>query len=315
MEPGTGPRLDRWTVLGFVALAVIAGPVSSYTYPAFFAAMRFQTLTGVALSSAVAGMVLLLLGLRQRRLRGTEWAALGMLLLPQWLSVPLTAPYVHSISWLHGTPWGADLMLSVAAPLWLALLSALELVPVQVPRAVVGCAIAGVGAVFLAIPANAYAVAPSQLVVLTMHLLLNILTVFSWAFAAPRLAGVGTSSLAGWFLVLSAAGSALFGLVLEPGSWQGVDWRGVLGPLLVEAAVVAYSSWLWFWLLQRMTLAAFGMRALAVWTAALVPGFMLFGFMQWRLDLALGIALAAMVIALRARGVEEQPMALGLQNP
>jgi hypothetical protein len=69
---------------------------------------------------------------------------------------------------------------------------------------------------------------------------------------------------------------------------------------------------LWFWVLQRVTLGAFGMRALAAWLAAVIPGFAVFGFLEWRADVAIAVALSAVVISLRAAPVEEQPVALGL---
>jgi hypothetical protein len=93
-----------------------------------------------------------------------------------------------------------------------------------------------------------------------------------------------------------------------------LDSHEVWAPLLVEAAVVACSCWLWFWLLQRMTLAAFSMRPLAAWTAAMIPGFVYAGFLEWRIDAALVIALVAIVVALRARATEEQSVALGLSG-
>ena len=42
------------------------------------------------------------------------------------------------------------------------------------------------------------------------------------------------------------------------------------------------------------------------------PGFVMGGFTQWRVDLALAIAVGAIVVALRARVADEQPLALGL---
>jgi hypothetical protein len=85
--------------------------------------------------------------------------------------------------------------------------------------------------------------------------------------------------------------------------------------VLIMALVSAASWWLWFWLLQRMTMAAFGMRALAAWAAALLPGFLMYGFLSWRIDAAVAISLAALVIAVRARVTDEQPLALGLESP
>jgi len=100
--------------------------------------------------------------------------------------------------------------------------------------------------------------------------------------------------------------------VFERGAWQPIEWREMAIQLLVQAAVTACLWSLWFWLLERMPLAAFGMRALAVWAASIIPGFMLLGFMNWRVDVALAIAVAALVVALRARVADEQPTALGL---
>ena len=44
----------------------------------------------------------------------------------------------------------------------------------------------------------------------------------------------------------------------------------------------------------------------------MVPQFAMDGFQNWRADVALAIAVGAIVVALRARVVDEQPMALGL---
>ena len=302
--------------VAFAALAVLAGPVRSSTAAAFDAAMNLQTLAGGALSSSLAGVVLLLLGAarRQRMLRRRQRIALLALVLPQWIALPLTAPYAHSLSWLPPTPQGVAFLLTLGAPLWLALLAALEWVKVEVPRAVAGAAIAGIGAVYLVIPVDATRVTPQQAPMLVLQLLLNIAVVASWAYAAPRLAGAGTLAAAGWFLLLSALGDAGFAALLERNAWQPVDARGVWLPLLAEAAAIAASCWLWFWLLERMTLAAFSMRALAAWTATILPGFVVYGFRNWRIDAALAVSLAAIVVALRARVAEEQPLALGLRG-
>jgi hypothetical protein len=307
-------QLGFQVIVGFIVLAVLAGPVRAYTTNAFGAAMGFQPLAAGALSGAFAGIVLLASSVarRERVLRAPQWVALIVLLAPQWLMLPLTAPYVRNIPWLHETRWAVALMLSLAAPLWLALLSAMEVVAVEVPRAVAGAAIAGIAAVYLVVPVNAYGISANQTPVLAGELLLNILIVFSWAYSAPRLGAAGTLAVAGSFLLLSAAGDLVFSLIFERNGWQSVDVRGVVTPLLLEAAVVACSCWLWFWLLQRMTLAAFGMRALAAWVASVAPGFLMMGFTQWRIDTAFVIALAAIVIALRARIADERPAVLGL---
>jgi hypothetical protein len=315
MEPAPD-QSSRRVWLGFAALALLAGPVRSFTTDAFATAMGLQTLAGGALSGLLVGVVLLLFSVaRRERMPGrTQWIALFVLLLPQWLAVPLTAPYVSSIPGLHDVRWGVLLTLALAAPLWLGLLSSMEWISVEVPRAAIGAAIAGIGAVYLVIPAESYHLAWDQAPVLAIQLLLSIAVVWSWAYAAPRLADAGTSIVAASFLLLNALVSAGFSLLYERSVWQPVDWSGLRVPLLMEAAVVACSCWLWFWLLQRMTLAGFSMRALAAWVAGLIPGFVMFGFLQWREDAALAIALAAIVVALRARVAEEQPTALGLNS-
>jgi hypothetical protein len=118
--------------------------------------------------------------------------------------------------------------------------------------------------------------------------------------------------VAGSYLLLSALGNAGLSLVLDRRSWQPFAWREMAVPLLAQAAVIGCSWYLWFWLLQRISLAAFGMRALATWTASILPGFVLFGFLSWRVDLALAIAVAAIAVSLRAPRREEQPVTLGL---
>jgi hypothetical protein len=246
-------------------------------------------------------------------LDSTQWSAVLLLLIPQWCAIPLS-PLARPISWLHGIGWGAALLLSVAAPLWLGLAAALELVEVRVPRMVIGAAIAGVGAVCLVVPLGAYSIAVNQAPMLALQLLLNLAIVVSWVYAAPRLAGAGTLVVAGSYLLLSAVGDGAFSLAFQRGAWQLLDWGSAWAPLLAQAGVAAAIWWLWFWLLQRMTLAAFCMRSLAGWVAAMVPGFAMVGYLQWRMDVAVGIAFAAIVVALRSRVTEEQPTALGLDT-
>ena len=203
-------------------------------------------------------------------------------------------------------------MLSLTAPLWLALLSALEMVRAEVPRSIVAAAIAGIGAVCLVVPVDAYSVAWNQIPMLVLQSLLGIAAVATWAFARGRLNGTKAEYAAGCYLLLSAAGNAVFALLFERGSWQSLEWRQLVVPVALQAAVVACSWVLWFWLLQRVTLGAFAMRALAAWLAAVIPGLAVFGFFEWRADVAIVLGLSAVVVSLRAAPAEEQPVALGL---
>jgi hypothetical protein len=307
----------RALVAGFIALALLAGPITTFTFTPFPFAMPWWTPVGSAVSSLLAGAVLLVVSVarRQRMLDGRQWVGLLVLLLPQWLGSPLTTPAIRSFLWLHETPWGVAFLLALAAPLWLALLSGLQVVSVQVPRAVVGAAIAGIAAICLVIPTEAYVISPKQTTVLVLELLLSMAVVFTWAFARPRLVGASALAAAGSYLLLSAVGNAGLSLLIERGAWRAIEWRAMAMPLLVQAAVIACQWSLWFWLLQRMTLAGFAMRALATWTASIAPGFMLMGFLSWRVDVALPIAVGALVVALRAQVTDEQPVALGLGGP
>jgi hypothetical protein len=298
---------SRWVYVAFAALAVLGGPVTESLRSALPAAGQLQVF-----SAALAGIALLALGVaRRQKMLDAQWKAVLVLLIPNWCSF-LIGPLTQSIPWIHPISWGTALLLSVAAPLWLALLWALELVPVKVPRAVAGAAIAGVFAVCLPAPVQAYQVTWNQAPILVLHLLLNLAIVASWAYAAPRLAGADTRMAAGCYLLLSAAGDAAFVLVSGRNVWEPLEWPGAWTPLLLQAIVIACVWWLWFWLLRRMTLPAFAIYPLAAWAAALIPAFATAVLLQWRLDAAFLIALAAIVIALRARSTDEQPMALGL---
>jgi hypothetical protein len=312
MEAESG-RSRKRVYLAFVSLAVFAGPLAGYLAGTLLPANGLGPFTGVGLSSAVAGTVLIALSVshRQRILGGRQWLALLLLLIPQWCSIALS-PLITPLPWLHGVRWGASLLLSLAAPLWLALLSALELIQVEVPRSIVGAAIAGIGAVCLVVPVDAYSVTWNQVPMLVLQTLLGIAAVATWVFARDRLDGAPPECAAGCYLLLSAVSNAAFAVLYERELWQSLEWRQLIAPLALQAVVVACSWVLWFWLLQRVTLGAFGMRALAAWLAAVIPGFAMFGFLEWRADAAVVVAVSAVVVALRAGPAEEQPVALGL---
>jgi hypothetical protein len=314
MVVGSDPSSKR-VYLAFISLAVFVGPLTGYLAGTALPALGLGAFTGVALSSVVAGVVLIALsvGHRRRILGAQQWLALLLLLIPQWCSIALS-PLVTPVPWLHGIGWGTSLLLSLAAPLWLALLSALDLVRVEVPRSVVAAAIAGMGAVCLVVPVDAYAVAWNQIPMLLLQTLLGIAAVASWAFALVRLNGAPAECAAGCYLLLSALCNAVSALIFERGLWTSLEWRQLVAPLALQAVVAACAWVLWFWLLQRVTLGAFGMRALAAWLAAVIPGFAVFGFLSWRVDAAVVIAVTAIVVALRARVADEQPMALGLRG-
>jgi hypothetical protein len=218
------------TAAAFVALAVLAGPVTTYAFtPALFA-VGWQAPVGTALSSLLASafLVAVCVARKQALLRAREWLAVLVLLLPQWLASLLAPPFIRPLPWLHETGWGVAFLLRLAAPLWLALLAALQLVSVEVPRAVVGAAIAGIAAVCLVIPTDAYSLAANQAPVLVLQVLLSIFVVFTWAYAAPRLAGADTLAAAGSYLLLSALGTPACRCCLNGAAGsrrRGARWR------------------------------------------------------------------------------------------
>jgi hypothetical protein len=310
-EFDSGRELAARVVIGFVALVVLLGPVASYAATSFEAAVQWQVLAGGAVTSSIAGCVLLIAGLLRREglPNAGQWLVIGALLVPRVLDSMLGSGAVRL---LHETGWGVVLLIAVAAPLWLGLLSALRMVSVEVPRVVVAASLAGVGAVLLVIPTDAYALAAGQVPMLVLRLLLGLATVFAWWFARQRLAGVAVLPAAGLFLLMSAGVSAISSVMVERVAWQSIDWRDAAGPVLVEAGVVAASFWLWFYLLTRMRLTGFSMHPLAVWTATLTTELAAARFAAWRIDLAAAIAIGAIAVGVRARMADEQPTALGL---
>jgi drug/metabolite transporter (DMT)-like permease len=305
----SGPR--AWRIYGgFAALALLAGPVHSFAGEAFGLAGLLPAEGGYAAAGFFAGTALVSVALlrRERMLVRKEWLAVAGLIVPQLLAA------VVGEKMRHNTPWGVTLLIGVGAPLWLGLLAALEMVGMATPRAAVGAGIVGVGAVCLVIPADVYRVAPQQAIALLLHLLIAMLMVYSWAYAQTRLASVGVLMCAGCYLVMNGIVQVGWAVSLRRGTGPIDDWRPVALSILAGVVVMGCLWPLWFWLLRRMTLAALCMGALAAWVASLLPELALGGVRQWRMDVAVMIAVAAVVVGVRARVPEEQPMALGLSE-
>jgi hypothetical protein len=287
----SSPAHSSWRAYAaFAGLAALAGPVTGFLSQPFADATNRQPFAGEAACSAAAGVALLAIATARgcRRLNRQQCSALLVLLLPLWCSVPI-ARMAESTPWLRGIGLGALLLLSVAAPLWLGLLAALDVIQQDIPRAAPGAAIAGLFAVCLVAPQESYSVAWNQAGMLLVQALLSIAVVYSWTFAAGRLAGSSVLMTAGSYLILVALGDAVFSLLLERAGWL-----------------------LWFWLLGRMALAAFAMQALAAWLAGMFCQISVPGLRNLRADAAMAIAACAIFVALRARAADEQPTALGL---
>ena len=306
-----------WVVYAaFAILAMLAGPIDGFLADTVLVATSAQVFAGMALASLLGGAGLIgYASLRGESLPGlAQWGVLLLLLAPQWCSVVLGS-LAGTVPWLHGIGEGTAFLLTLAAPLWLGLVAASDLIQIEVPVACIVSAIAGMGAVLLVIPANSYSLGWVQAPMLVLQILLGIATVVSWAIARLRLERRSIAGSAGCYLLLSGVGNACFALGYERGTWQPLDWHALIAPLLCDAALLAAMWCLWFWLLRRVTLAAFAMRALAAWAATAVPAFVSLGLLHWRVDLAVSIAVVAVAVALRARAADEQPTALGLSEP
>jgi hypothetical protein len=300
--------------IGFAVLAMLLGPVVSYTSASFEAAVRWQVLAGGAVVSSIAGCALLIAGvLRGERVpNGWQGMALGVLLVPRVLNLMVGNEWLRR--WLHETPSGVVLLIAVAAPLWLGLLAAVGAIRMEVTRVAVAAGIAGVGAVLLIMPTAMYAISVDQIPVLVVQLFIGMVTVFSWWLAQQRLAGAAVLPAAGLFLLMSAVVSGAASMMVERAAWQPVDWREAIVPVLVQAGLGAVTCWLWFYLLVRMRLTGFSMHPLAAWTAALVCELAMARFAVWRADLAAVIAVGAIAMGVRARIADEQMTVLGLRE-
>jgi len=304
----------RKVYIAFIALAFLAGPIDQSISSAFLNGSPLPAFHSLAIASLLAAVVLGVfaaarrIGLPSR----TESLALLILIAPQWLFV-LLGPNTTSFTALH-LGWGTALLLSLAAPLWLGLLSATDLVELEVPRVTSAAGIIGIGAIFLSLPIDATGLTLGQAPAVLLNGLLGIAIVSSWTYARPRLIACPISSAAAMYLALSAFGYAVFALIYERSAWHAPDMRISWVTLLPEIAVLIVSWCLWFWLLQRLSLAAFSMRMLANCAAALLPGFLSFGIGQWRMDASFVISCIAVGVALRATPAEEQAQSLGLTN-
>ena len=304
----------RKLYLGFVVLAVLAGPIDQSISSAFLNGSQLPAFHSLAIASLLAAVVLSLFATLRRTGLPSPTALLALLVLavPQWLFV-LIGPNTTSLAPLH-FGWGTALLLSLAAPLWLGLLSATDLVDLEVPRTTIAAAIIGIGAILLSLPVDSTGITLRQVPAVLLNALLGIAIVGSWIYARPRLIACPISSAAAIYLTLSALGYAVFAFIYERDRWHAPNTHISWVTLLPEIAVLIASWCLWFWLLQKLSLAAFSMRMLANCAAALLPGFLSFGVGQWRIDASFVISCIAVAVAFQATPAEEQAQSLGLAD-
>ncbi|GAC1419778.1 MAG: hypothetical protein NVSMB62_12930 [Acidobacteriaceae bacterium] len=307
-------RNNTRSYLALAALAVLLGPVRFSLGQQVVVATQGQITIAPALVGIFAGVVLVGLGLagHQPTFRGPQRLAIVALLLPPFADHLLHNPSLSTITWLRLPPGGDALLLTLAAPLWLGLLVALQAARAEVPRITIAAAIAAIGAACLTVPLDAYTVAATQIVMLIVQLALLIATVWSWYFARERLNPTNFALTAGVFLLLQTAILQAPTLLTQKSELQPIDWRHAVIPVLLQALATAAAMLLWFWLLTRMTPAAFTLHPLALWIASTATAIALFGLTNWREDTALAVALAALIAGLRAHPSEEHPITLEL---
>lgn len=312
------PHSSARIYLALAAMAALLGPtkffVDQQVAQQVAAATQNQITAAPAFAGIFAGVVLVVFGIarRQPALRPSERLAIIALLLPPFADHLIRSTALSTIPWLQQPTTGDALLLTLAAPLWLGLLAALQIARAEVPRITIVAAIAALGAACLTVPLDAYTVGPNQVVMLIVQLALLVATVWSWSFARDRLNPASFALAAGAFVLLQTALLQAPTLLLQKSEIQPIDWRHAAFPLLLQALATALAMLLWFWLLTRMSLAAFTLHPLAIWIASTATAIALFGLTNWREDAALAIALAALIAGLRARPAQDNPIALDL---
>ncbi|GAC1423086.1 MAG: hypothetical protein NVSMB62_19310 [Acidobacteriaceae bacterium] len=307
-------RSNTLLYVALAALAALLGPIRFLLDQQVTVAMQGHFTAAPAFVGIFGGVVLVVLGLtrRQPTLRGPERLAIVTILVPQFADHLLHNPALSMISWLRLPPGGDALLLTLAAPLWLGLLAALQATRFQVARRIIAAAIAAIGAACLTLPVDAYTVTANQIVMLIVQLFLLVATVYSWSFARERLNPANYTLAAGALLLLQTAILQVPALLTQKGELQPIEWHQATIPLLLQSLAAAGAMMLWFWLLARMSLPAFTLHPVAVWIASTATAILLFGLTDWREDAALVIAFIALIAGLRARSAEEHPISLEL---
>jgi hypothetical protein len=213
----------------------------------------------------------------------------------------------------HEPQWADAVALQLGAPLWLALLAALGLTSVEVPRILSGAGIASLAALFYVTPTEQWFLQPDELPMFVFEFGLAILTVYAWTRAQPLLsAGACALQAAASFLLVRFAADAVVSIVLERTSLAAVNWHQALLALTLDALLTAVAVAIWFWLLGHMPLPAFALHPLAIWSASVLAGIVLFGWSNWRMDLAVSVDIVALIVGLRARVSDQEPVSLDL---
>ena len=268
------------------------------------------------LREAVAGLVLLgwALWSGQRMPFRRGWWSLLLLAGVTFSGELLVRPYVIALLDQHAAKSAQQQIIWMAGALWLALLGALRWVPEETPRATVGAALAGIAGFCLLLSANQLSVRWVEMPVLVLSLVQAVAMVWTWSGARRIFARGSVTMVAACGLLVSAAihGLATLATPQSAAELQDLVWAEVWRPLALAVVTTGAAGVLWFWLLQHLELAAFSIHPVALWTVGLLWQAALFGFFTWRSGAALALGLGAIVVALRARLEDDDPVRLGL---
>lgn len=302
-------------------LAVLAGWVVARHFAItddLYGAMGWQIFFAEALLAGCVGVLVLgwAVARRQTRLGRRQWAALLLLSAVSASGGLLWAPYVDRLLGLGSARGAQPMMALLMAPLWLALLGALRLVPEQTPRRTVGAALAGLAGYCLLLPSDQMSVRVAEWPVLLLVLMQAIGLVWTWSFARQALAGFPLAMVVGCAMVCVVLVNATLGWVARPlvdmQQPQAIAWPMVRKALPVAVLDRGVATICWYWLLERMELAAFSMQALLMMLSWMLIGLIPFGLLSWRSDVALVLMGGAVWVALRARPEDEEPVRLGV---
>ena len=299
-------------VAALAALASLLGPFRAYIVPPAIDALARHELLAEAIASFIAGLALLAAASNQPRSDDPQRGrAIWLLLLPQLLA---TSFRTHSCpSHPSTTCPGPEGQRSPSPRRSGSPCSpAAQITSTEVPRLVAGVAILAASTVLLTVETSAYTITPNQIPALILALSLAILTIYTWSYAAQRLGREAAARSAATFLLLRAAMDTLFSVTLERTSLHDVVWRDALPLLCLYAALTAATMFLWFWLLKH---AALRLRpaSLAVWTASILGGLVVFGLSNWRMDAAVAHSARRTLVRPARTSLDEQPVALELR--
>lgn len=304
-------RLD-WRIAG--ALAGWAVTVLLVGNSGLDQAMGGRDLVAKSLREALAGCAVLGLGAwRGERLPGARgWGALLLLAGVSFAGELLRRPYVDGVLHVHYVRAALAGTALLLAPLWLALLAALRLVPDAVPRRTVGATLAGLAGYCLLLPGDDLTPRLWEVPALLLYFMQAVATVWMWSYARRVFTNAPVLATAGCGLLVLAVVHGIANALIPNDVARSFPWGQVWGPLAMSATAAASGAALWYWLLTKVELALFSMQACMVWLTVAIFAAVVYLLLSWRMGLAVALGLWAMWSAVRARVENDEPVRLDI---